>query len=147
VLGFCKQREISVDPHSQLNLLPEMSNIYIHVVEKSTNAQERQCAYKITLRHFCESILAVEGSKYYIFWVPVCSLLYPACKAHAPYYIVIYLLTPQYVSTLSHKGHDFRKTLLNINCVLIFSTVFILNISHFRKNSARYRHKSKNIFM
>ena len=29
-------------------------------------------------------------------------------------------------STLSHKRHDFRKKLLNINlCVLIFSTTFV----------------------
>jgi len=26
--------------------------------------------------------------QYYIFWVCVCSLIYPACKAHVPYYIV-----------------------------------------------------------
>jgi hypothetical protein len=29
------------------------------------------------------------SNKYCIFWVCVCSLSYPACKAHAPYYIVI----------------------------------------------------------
>jgi hypothetical protein len=30
-----------------------------------------------------------KSNKYYIFWVCVCNLSYPACKAHAPYYIVI----------------------------------------------------------
>ena len=31
----------------------------------------------------------VKVIKYYIFWVCVCSLSFPACKAHAPDYIVI----------------------------------------------------------
>jgi len=48
--------------------------------------------------------------EYYIFWLCVCSLMYPQCKAHAPYNIAI---CGQSVSTifftLSHKRHDFRK--------------------------------------
>ena len=37
----------------------------------------------------------------------------------------------QYFSTLSHKGHDFRKKkLLNTKRVLIFSAPFVRNISH-----------------
>jgi L-asparagine transporter-like permease len=57
------------------------------------------------------------------------------------YYIILYSLAclcPPYVSTLSHKRHDFRgKKLLNKKCVLIFSTSFVLNISHYQKYSAR----------
>ena len=34
-------------------------------------------------------------------------------------------LAAPYSSTLSHKGHDFRKKILNIKCVLIFSTAFV----------------------
>jgi hypothetical protein len=30
-----------------------------------------------------------KGNYYYVFWMCVCSLIYPACQAHAPYYIVI----------------------------------------------------------
>ena len=41
----------------------------------------------------------------------VCVLSYPAHKAHAPYFHL-----------LSHKRHDFRKTLLDTICVLMFST-------------------------
>jgi hypothetical protein len=33
-------------------------------------------------------------------------------------------LAIQYISTLSHKCHDFREMLLNIKCVLIFSPNF-----------------------
>ena len=42
-------------------------------------------------------------------------------------------------STLSHKQQDWgEKSLLNIKCVLIFSTTFVWNISHSKKNWARY---------
>jgi len=43
-------------------------------------------------------------------------------------------------STWSHKRHDFRgkKVIEYKMCVLIFSTTFDRNISHSKKNSARY---------
>ena len=41
-------------------------------------------------------------------------------------------------STLSHKQHDFRKKIIEHKmCVFIFSTTFVWNISHFKKNSAQ----------
>ena len=44
-----------------------------------------------------------------------------------------------HLSMLSHKRKDFRKKkLLSIKCVLIFSTTFVWNISHYKKNWARY---------
>ena len=49
-----------------------------------------------------------------------------------------------YFSTLSHKLHDFRKKKKVTEykmCVLTFSTNFVWNISHSRKNSARRYHK------
>ena len=51
-------------------------------------------------------------------------------------------LVPPYFSAFSKKYHNFpEKKLLNIKCVLIFSTIFSWNISHSMKNSARYYHK------
>jgi hypothetical protein len=48
-------------------------------------------------------------------------------------------LTLLYFSTLSYKQHDFRKMLLNIKFVFLISfTTSVQNISHFKKNSARY---------
>jgi hypothetical protein len=46
--------------------------------------------YNIILRSVRVTIIAVEKQYIHIVWVCVCSLSYPACKAHAPYYIVIF---------------------------------------------------------
>ena len=44
--------------------------------------------------------------------------------------------------TLSRKRYDFRgKVTEHKMCVLTFSTTFVWNISHSKKNSARYCHK------
>jgi hypothetical protein len=40
------------------------------------------------------------------------------------------------------NGTIFEKTLLNTKCVLIFSTTFVWNISHFKKKWARYDKKN-----
>jgi hypothetical protein len=87
--------------------------------------------------------------QYYIFWECVCSLSYPACEVHAACYIVIVAcLALPYFLTVSKKWHDFRKNVIGHKiCVLIFSTIFIRNISHYKKNSARYCHKFENVFM
>ena len=55
-------------------------------------------------------------------------LSYVACPA-LPFFPPHYLI----------KGAIFEKKLLNIKCVLIFSTKFVWNISHSKKNWARYR--------
>jgi hypothetical protein len=48
----------------------------------------------------------------------------------------------QYFSTLSRKGRDFREKVIEYKmCVSNFSTTFISNISHSKKNSARYYRK------
>jgi hypothetical protein len=64
---------------------------------------------------FVQPSLQWKSNKYYIFWVHVCSLMYPACNAHAPYCRVV-CPALKYWSTLSHKRHDFeeKKKLLNI---------------------------------
>ena len=52
-----------------------------------------------------------------------------------------------YFSTLPYKGHYIRKKVTEHKiCVLIFSTTFIWNISHFKKNCVRY-HKCIYVFM
>ena len=81
----------------------------------------------------------------------VCSLRYPACKAHASYChlkpVCLYSIFPHYLM----KGTTFVKTLLNVKCVLGFclqllSGTFliltriqrdiIINIGYTQKNDA-----------
>ena len=53
-----------------------------------------------------------------------------------------------YFSTLPHKRHDFRgKVTEHKMCVLIFSTTFVWNISHYKKNWARYDQNGTSVFM
>ena len=85
-------------------------------------------------------MLQWENNKYCVFWVCVCSLMYPARNTHAPCCHLWSAPTLQYFffSTLSHKRHDFRRNFTkNKICVFIFSTTFVRKISHSKKNSAR----------
>ena len=79
-------------------------------------------------------------NKYYIFWVCVCRLRYPACKPHAPYYIVIwpvrlYHIFPHYLIkgaiSRAKKVTEYRM------CVLIFCRTSVWNISYCREKWAR----------
>jgi hypothetical protein len=63
--------------------------------------------------------------KYYYSDCVFCSLRYPACNAHTPYWhlwpVRLYSIFPRYLI----KGKNFgkkEKMLLNVKCVLIFST-------------------------
>jgi hypothetical protein len=54
-----------------------------------------------------------------------------------------------YFPTLSHKRHDFwgEKVIEHTMCVLILSTAFFWNISHSKKNPARYYHTCTQVLM
>ena len=82
------------------------------------------------------STVALESNKYYIIWVFVCSLSYPASKAHALYHIVTWGPGELYHIFLHYLINStiFIKKLLNIKmCVLIASTNFIWDIAHSEK--------------
>jgi hypothetical protein len=51
----------------------------------------------------------------------------------------------EYFSTLSHKRHDFCIVNEHKMCVLISSANFVCNISHCKKNRARYDHKCMSV--
>ena len=78
-----------------------------------------------------------------VFWVCVCSPNYPACSEHAPHCIVIYSMFGFTVFFHIINGTIFGKTLLNRQCVVIFST----NLSEtflFLRRIQRY--KVKNVY-
>jgi hypothetical protein len=60
------------------------NNEHLYIQPKLYN----NVSINVTFRHVSVIIVAMEN-KYYIFCVCVCSLNFPACNAHAPYYIVI----------------------------------------------------------
>jgi hypothetical protein len=69
---------------------------------------------------------------YYIFWVCVCSLSYPACKVHALGYVDVCGLSGSatFFRIISKKVRFFRKIITEHQmCVLIFSTPFVRHFS------------------
>jgi hypothetical protein len=67
------------------------------------------------------------------------------CTHHIILPSVACLAVP-YISTLSHKQRDFgKKVTEHKEFVLIFSTTFVWNFSHYEKNSMRYYHKCTHI--
>jgi len=77
------------------------------------------------------TIVAVEKQHYYIFWMCVCSLSYPAWKAHAPHChlwpVRLYHSFPQY----QINGKIFRAKVIEQKivfrfCTQLFSETFLL---------------------
>jgi hypothetical protein len=72
--------------------------------------------------YFRATIVVVEKQKYYLNSMCLCSLRYPACKAHAQYYTIICRLSMSTVfSHIISWTADVQKTLLNKKCVFWFS--------------------------
>ena len=86
--------------------------------------QDRRCTYKVRLRRFRATIVAVEQNKSYIVWMCVSRLIYPPCNVHDPY-CLLYPAIP-YVANLSQKRHNFQKSLLNLKCCFVFLYNFCL---------------------
>jgi hypothetical protein len=80
--------------------------------------------------------------------VCVCSLSYPASKAHAPYCTVIFILICHIFLTLSHKRHDFRRKGVEYGInIMFFSVNFVWKSFHSKKNSELSGHKCIPVFM
>ena len=122
-----------------------MKNVH-HRGSKGNRKQARQSTYNVTLRRVRKPLLWWKRNEYYILWVYVFSLRYPASSAHAPYY---YLWpAPLYNIFLNYliNGPILENALLNTKCVLIFFTTFVWNISHSKKNWGRYYRKCVLVF-
>ena len=91
----------------------------------------------------------MKSNKYYLFWVCVCGLSYPACNPHAPYCYLwaagLYNIFPHYLINGTISERKKKVTELKM-CVMIFSTTFVQNISH-SKNWERYDHKCLLVFI
>jgi hypothetical protein len=74
----------------------------------------------------CNHYSRKKSNKYYIFWVYVCSLMYPAFQAYVSCYFVIWELVWLYRIFLCYLTTSmiFGTSILNTKCV-IFSTNFI----------------------
>jgi hypothetical protein len=112
--------------------------------------QQRRCTYNVTLRRvrairitlhwgvFVQSFLRWKCNEYYIIWVCVCSFRYPACSAHVPfchlYPVPLFHIFPHYLI----NGTILGKNVLNTTFFLYSLQLFVWNISHSKKNWARY---------
>jgi len=105
---------------------------------------EPHCTYNATLRGVHATIVTVENDNYYVFWMCVCSLRYPACNAHGPYVNLwparLYIILPYYLI----NGTIFGRKWLNIKYVF---SLQLRNISHSKKKWARCDPKFILIFM
>jgi len=74
---------------------------------------------------FVQPLLLRKSNKYYILRGCVCSLRYPACSAHAPYYALLPSMASPALPcfpTLPQRRHDFGQKLVEHKMsVLIFS--------------------------
>jgi hypothetical protein len=121
--------------------------IFTEKVIKIIIVQDKHFTYNVILRRVRATIVAVE-KQYHIFRVCVCSLSYPACNVRAQHchlwFFCLYNIFLHYLI----KGTIFRKKLIEHKmCVLIFSITFVWNISHYKKNWARYGQKYILVFM
>jgi len=71
--------------------------------------------------------------------VCACSLKYPACNAHGLYCNLWPARLYNFFFILSLKRHGFRKkNVMGHKNVLVFSTIFLRNISHSKRKLDRY---------
>jgi len=75
----------------------------------------------------------------HILSVCVYNLSYPACNAHVPCCHLWPIQHYQIFFALPHKWHDFQREVIEHKmCVLIFSTNFVWNVCHSKKDWGRY---------
>jgi len=111
---------------------------------------------KYKMEGFCSTIVTMEKHKYYTLWLYFCSLRGPACKARVPYCHLwpsqLHNILPHYlINTTIIYIYIFIYIciyiILKIKCVFwFFVQRFVWNISHSKKNWARYDQKCILVF-
>ena len=146
------------------------TNLHLHVSRIKRN-KTGNVRINVTLRHVRVTLLPWKSNNYYIFWVSVCSLRYTAYRRPCAvlychlWPVQLYHIFPHYLVNYTNFG----KTLPNIKRVfrfsvqllsetfdflynvclkhLIFCTTFVWNISHSKKNMARWYCNCTWVFM
>jgi hypothetical protein len=104
--------------------------------------QDRQCTYNVILRRVRATIVALDSNKYCIFWMCICRLRYPICKAHAPNFHLWPARLCDILPNCLIKATIFKKKVIERKmCVLIFSTTFVWTIYHSKRKWTRYEQK------
>jgi hypothetical protein len=123
------------------------------------NGEDRQCTYNVILRRVHETIVTVEKQKVLHIGLRVHACAWACACAYVRISLLIQHATrmrhivtsfvaprsPLYFSVLSHKQCDFRKKKL-LKIKRVFSFFCVWNISHSKKNLAKYRQKYRNVF-
>jgi hypothetical protein len=144
--------------------------VHISVWADTSQQQYRQCTYNVILRGVYETIVAEEKTLTYICVCAracmhvrscvcvgvsaqalacACALL-ASLMQHATCSVchLAYLALPNLLRFLTKGTVLFRKIVIEYKmCILILCRTFIWNISHSKKNSARYCNKCENVFV
>jgi hypothetical protein len=107
------------------NTLKETKFIKHTYLKSQQPKQSRQCTRKLTLGRGRVTTV-VEAKQYYVFWVCVCSLSYPACIAYAP------CSRPWSARRCNIFPHNKHKM-----CVLVSSTNFVWKCSDSKELNKR----------
>jgi len=130
------------------------SNCYLTMTMRSWGStrvcikQDSHWTYNETMRCVRATIVVVEKQRVlHILSVCICSLRYPAWNAHEPYCLLwparLYSIFPYFLT----NGRIKKKVIEHKMCVFTFSTTFVWNISHSKKNWARYDQKCVLVFV
>jgi len=95
--------------------------------------QDKQCKRNVKLRRVrAKPLFSWKSNKFYI--LRVCVLALGIGHAMRMRHVICGLPVLQYLTTLSHKRHDFRKMLLNIKSFKFSLQMLFWKISHSKKN-------------
>ena len=95
-----------------------------------------QCTFKSNIKAPSRNYSWRGKALIYVLWVSVCSLIYPACKANAPYYVVIYSL-PGSTNIFPRFSGEGGCGVIE-DKIRVFLYNFVCKMSQSTKNSARY---------